>query len=784
MSAVEAAVAVPAGRRVEHVFAGSIVDRVASAVGAVIDAQFLSEAGWDPGCRVLNPPASHPLLGRPLCQAAGCSNTATCCRSRICVSCQARLRKQGMGGEEFAALPARAPRPTFTATPCGPRCAVAACTRRPRRRDGAYCEAHQIRWRTAHRRDPGTDEQRWRQIEPAVGLGGEVSLRGLPALVVTEVLFGLQQRCRINAVKTDDAVLRSFCDDLRRQQVATVADYRLAADRGLEFKGLANCVIGHAGRALSTPETEVGKEEWDLVVFGHSGTLSFTGITQRWLRETAKRWAADDLPRRRVRPGRQTSAGQAVRHHLGCLVRLSESLRMRPDRGEQPAALGRADMQSFLHRLAYLDSVGQISGDARIRACREVRAVLTRARAMGLTRPGGVAAGLGDDFVITVADVPLKPEPAEPNRDLPPEIMQQLCGHLDELTTPETRTAVELAIDTGRRPEEICDLDFDCLTRDEDRQPVLVYDNHKANRPARRLPISGHTAALITAQQQRVRARYPDTPLAELKLLPTDRRNPGGRRAVTAFSVAFAHRVWVDKLPVLRTSDGVEYDKAKVVLYAYRHSYAQRHADAGVPVEVLRELMSHRKLETTSGYYRIGETRRREAVDRVAALQFDRHGNRIWRQAQALLDSEHARRAVGEVAVPFGVCAEPSNVKAGGGSCPFRFRCAGCDHFRTDVSYLPDLNAYLDDLLRTRERLLATTDLDDWARAEAMPSEQEIARIRRLIARVAGGLDELPAEQREHVQEAVTTLRRHRSVMLGMPRVRQALPDLRPERTP
>jgi hypothetical protein len=106
---------------------------------------------------------------------------------------------------------------------------------------------------------------------------------------------------------------------------------------------------------------------------------------------------------------------------------------------------------------------------------------------------------------------------------------------------------------------------------------------------------------------------------------------------------------------------------------------------------VLRELMSHRKLETTSGYYRIGETRRREAVDRVTAMQFDRHGNRIWRHAQALLDSEHARHAVGQVAVPFGVCAEPSNVKAGGGACPFRFRCAGCDHFRTDVSYLPDL---------------------------------------------------------------------------------------------
>jgi hypothetical protein len=113
---------------------------------------------------------------------------------------------------------------------------------------------------------------------------------------------------------------------------------------------------------------------------------------------------------------------------------------------------------------------------------------------------------------------------------------------------------------------------------------------------------------------------------------------------------------------------------------------------------------------------RVGEKRRREAVDRLTAVQFDRHGNRIWHQAKALLDSEHARRAVGEVAVPFGGCAEPSNVKAGGHACPYRFRCAGCDHFRTDASYLLDLTAYLDDLLRTQERLAAAASLDEWAR--------------------------------------------------------------------
>lgn len=64
-----------------------------------------------------------------------------------------------------------------------------------------------------------------------------------------------------------------------------------------------------------------------------------------------------------------------------------------------------------------------------------------------------------------------------------------------------------------------------------------------------------------------------------------------------------------------------------------------------------------------------------------------------------------------------------------------------------------------------------------------MPSGEEITRIRRLIARINTGLDELTPHEREHVEQAVAVLRRHRRVMLGMPRVRQALPDLRPERT-
>ena len=68
--------------------------------------------------------------------------------------------------------------------------------------------------------------------------------------------------------------------------------------------------------------------------------------------------------------------------------------------------------------------------------------------------------------------------------------------------------------------------------------------------------------------------------------------------------------------------------------------------------------------------------------------------------------------------MPFGVCTEPTNVKAGGHACPYKYSCIGCGHFRSDASYLPELKSYLQQLLADRERILAATDVQEWARAK------------------------------------------------------------------
>jgi len=144
----------------------------------------------------------------------------------------------------------------------------------------------------------------------------------------------------------------------------------------------------------------------------------------------------------------------------------------------------------------------------------------------------------------------------------------------------------------------------------------------------------------------------------------------------------------------------------------------------------------------------------------------------VFLDVRGLLADEHARMRVGQVAVPFGIWTEPSNVKAGGQACPYKFTCLGCDHFRSDASYLPELKSYLQQLLADRERVQAATDLQDWAKAQVTPREEEIAQLRGLIRRIEADLTE---QDQALIADAVTVIRKtHQLVSLGMPSVRPA----------
>jgi integrase len=636
--------------------AGRDDDERAARFWAAIDDKFLAVVGWDPDWRVVTFPLDHPLLGQKVCRIPGCHNPGRQ-RNGFCRGCEGRLaHTPGVSLAEFAAMP-KPIRRCIGLVPCavggcrrsakstraklcnaheyqrasmfclsleeflarpevvplasfGP-CSAAACTR-DRDGHGPYCRQHRNRLRLAKKKDPGLDVGAWARTVPAVAEGLQVSLRGLPELVVAEVLYGLQERTRAD-IKTDHIRLRPVCDLLRRTQVASVADVD-RAELVRHNRELLGSAVKWARRLEMSPETERHKDEWDLFVFGHAGSMSFTGISQAWLREAVKRWAFDELPRHRG-----DAVASVASQRVNSVGRLSESLRLqRADHGDVIGALGREDITAFCNRTAFLTEQGQISGHTRQQICRSARLVLNRCRSMGLTRPGQPLHGLPDDFALLPEDIPQEPEEDLAGRDLPAEVMRALTSHLDQLeasTCKEVRVAVELMMDTGRRPDEVASLPLDCLEADPGGEPVLIYDNHKAHRKGRRLPIAAATAAIITGQQERVRARFPGTPDSQLKLLPSSTRNPAGRRNVSDSWVCDGHRAWVSSIPEIKVPAAVEiggrhvtrmlpFSKEKITPYAYRHTYAQRHADAGVDVTVLQELMDHRELSTTQTYYR------------------------------------------------------------------------------------------------------------------------------------------------------------------------------------
>jgi hypothetical protein len=311
---------------------------------------------------------------------------------------------------------------------------------------------------------------------------------------------------------------------------------------------VAAFAAGGSDLAADGYAAEQAKDVWTMAVFGHEGRLVFTGISQPWLREAMKRWAAEDLP---VRRGRSVTT--AVKANVRSLAKLSESLRThRPDRGLVPSKLARRDIEAFLHGLAYQEQDGRISAYQRHHTCRMVRHVLRQMRALGLADAGGPLFGLADDFTVRERDLPTAPERQQPWRALPMEVLRQLCDGLPLLETLGSRfvrVAVELLIDTGRRPVEICQLPLNCLERDSDGKYVLIYDDFKNDRPGRRLPIADATASLILGQQEAIARRYPDGDPANLKLLPPVSRNPRGERAMTYRHLSFMHREWINALP-------------------------------------------------------------------------------------------------------------------------------------------------------------------------------------------------------------------------------------------
>jgi integrase len=509
------------------------------------------------------------------------------------------------------------------------------------------------------------------------------------------------------------------------------------------------------------------------------GTADLTTISQDWLRRLLARWAELEHPG----SGDFTQTLKAARF-------ASQALAARPGGGQDPATLRHTDMSAVLDHIW-----AQTHPDGRAYARSTPNNWQWKLFAL---LDYGTRAGLLDDLAVGFVQDRAshnrhdrrrgrthEVNESELGKAIPEPVIAQLDAQLDRLGPPDPgtgtgdsvraggpaapgiglltpgdlralyQTAYVLLRDTGRRPGEIAGLRRDCLEQTGDEH-TLIYDNRKAGRLGRRLPITAATAAVIRAWQTH-RARLIDIPARSRDYLFPALTDLARADHFPTVSLWAAIRAWVDGLPEL-WADGLDprgnrlpFDRTKIYPYAFRHSYAQRHADAGTPIDVLRDLMDHKSMQTTQGYYTVSLARRRDAVTTLAAQVITRDGRLAPCSTQAY--------ELRSVAVPFGGCTEPANVKAGGGACPIRFQCAGCGFYRPDPSYLHAIEQHVHDLRANLETARAL-DAADYITA-AMTAE--IGAYQAVAATMRTRLAELPADERAEIEHAATVLRKIRA---------------------
>jgi integrase len=645
-------------------------------------------------------------------------------------------------------------------------CSVAACGRESMNATTKVCRLHWSRYKRDRRFEP-IDE--WvRQQLPHIGVH-QFMLLNLPERLRWEILYAIQQRAarggRIDPENTK-AVIR-IMEASPSLATLSKADVDRIAERHNKTVGVH---LHQFARALRNAyDVYLGRNAkdalvWDLDDVGFepqpSGRrprprrrkcLDFGLITQPWLRDVALAWSRQEAQSYLI-----------VKTHRAAMV-ASQALEQLPDRGHDMTKLGNRDVDSIAESVRVLTRADN-GEPCQTSFKRHIFAVFFDLITWG--RRQGLLDGLPASFEPSRTRIHLPADQVieKACKAIPETVQQQLdaqtdslgCGFTHGVLTPEQThnmflTAYTVLRDTGRRTLEVASLPTDCITRDR-TGPVLIYDNHKARRQGRRLPILESTAKAITEWKQ------------IHKTIPTSSQEylfPGSTIAekhLSSNGLSRAVRTWVRGLESLNSDEidpngeQVPFDRTKIHPYAFRHSYAQRHADTGTPVDVLWQLMDHRSIQTTGGYYTITAERKRSAIETVGNFTIEKNG----RSAPLTASTAYQMRSV---AVPFGNCIEPSNVKAGGKACPIRFQCAGCGFYRPDPSYIPAIEEHINSLAADREIAMAM----DAASFVIDNIDAQIDAFRKVIDVMRDALERLDAEERNRVEQASAVLRKARA---------------------
>ncbi|MEL3946391.1 hypothetical protein [Streptomyces sp. LNU-CPARS28] len=144
--------------------------------------------------------------------------------------------------------------------------------------------------------------------------------------------------------------------------------------------------------------------------------------------------------------------------------------------------------------------------------------------------------------------------------------------------------------------------------------------------------------------------------------------------------------------------------------------------------------------------------KRRKAVETMRQHVVDRSGNPTPTPSATAYESR-------SVAVPFGNCTEPSNVKAGGSRCPIRFQFSGCAFYRPDPSFLPAVEDHIRALKADREMALALGT----AQFVVRNLSDQIDSLHGVVTSLRQQIELMPDDDRRHLEDVSAVLRKVRA---------------------
>ena len=411
-------------------------------------------------------------------------------------------------------------------------------------------------------------------------------------------------------------------------------------------------------------EAEYARDIWDAAVLGISARrgrshVHFEVIEQLWLREAIKRWS-----RFRLGAGYTFST---IDSGAQSMARWSLFLRGRPEVAG-PADITRELLESFLSWMAS----SSWSFNTRSHTLTFTKVFLEWGhRHNTLT-------GLPVDAMIYEEEV-TRPPDALP-QFISEFVMAQLeaPANLARLANPTVRHLVVLLIETGIRGGDASVLAFNPIVNDSVGGACLRFDNSKVG-IEQLIPISTKAADIVLAQQDHVRARWPQ---GSPWLFPGIAENRDGTKPYAHGSLSHQLGNWQKAIGVHDEAG----QQVRVHAHQFRHTVGTRLINAGVPQHVIQRLLGHASPRMTARYAQIHDHTVRDAFQRYCAQRVDTTGDLVPYDPDALTaDAEWAKHNLARVrdSLPNGYCGRPPQQ-----DCPHPNACLTCPDFQTTPEFL------------------------------------------------------------------------------------------------